>query len=272
MITLPKTEKLILDFQGNWLTIWLNSPENRNAFGDQLSAELMQTLDCIRDDRRVRGVTLRGKSGVFCSGADLKSFNALQAPDTTHEDVKNINRKVGDMFAAIDTLPQVVIALVEGAAIAGGLGMMCCADVVVVTQNAKFSLTETMLGIPPAQIAPLIVKRVGIPTARRLMLCAAQFNGQEAQTVGLADHVVENAEGFVDIEEQIKANVLKCAPNAIAFTKHLILSTKHMQKEELMDYAAHGFAECLLSQEGREGIASFVEKRKPSWAHSKDLK
>ena len=260
------SEKLDLDLQDGWLTIWLNSPENKNAIDDQMIAELLSVMDTVRDDRSIRGITLRGKNGVFCSGGDLKSFNAMQAPGVGKAAVAKMNRSIGDVLIGLNEIPQVVICLVEGAAIAGGLGLMCCGDVILATEDSKFSLTETMLGIPPAQIAPFVVARVGLPTARRIMLTGARFTGIEAQTYGLVDEIAVDVGGLEDIEAVIKRGVLRCGPGAIAATKHLILSSREKSGEAMMNHAANIFAERMLSDEGKEGIASFIEKRKPNWS------
>lgn len=264
MTKLPDTTVLDLALEEGWLTIWLDNPRNKNAIGDAMCAELLATMDAVRDDRTVRGVTLRGRNDVFCSGGDLKSFNAMQAG--TKADVSRMNRGIGDVLLALNALPQVVIVLVEGAAIAGGLGLMCCGDVIVATTDTKFSLTETMIGIPPAQIAPFVVARVGLSTARRIMLTGARFTGQDALQYGLVDEVVMSPEDLSVVEAQIKRGVLKCAPGAIAATKDLLLSSRDKRGTEMMDYAADVFADCLMSDEGKEGIASFVEKRKPNWS------
>lgn len=266
MTNLPKTEKLDLDLNGSWLTIWLNTPENRNALSDQLTTELVATLNAVKDERSVRGITLRGRHGIFCAGGDLKSFSASQGGGATHEAMAEMNRGAGDLFDLIMGMPQVVIALAEGAAIAGGLGLMCCADIVVVTKDAKFSLTETMIGIPPAQIAPIIVARVGLPKARRLMLTGAKFTGAETPDYNLSDFVVEDPAGLETVEAQIKKGVLKCAPGAIGATKEILMATPHLDRKAQKDFAADKFATALLSDEGKEGIASFVQKRKPKWA------
>lgn len=267
MTTLPKTEALILDLHEGWLTIWFNTPENRNALSDQLSEELIATLQAVHSDRTVRGITLRGKGGVFCAGGDLKAFKAgFHGGEAAHADVAKMNRKGGEMFALINTMPQVLVVLVEGAAIAGGLGMVCCADVVAVTKDTKFSLTETQLGIAPAQIAPYVVQRLGLTTARRLMLTGARFTGAGAKDIGLADYVVDDAEGLNTMEAEIRKDVLRCAPGANAVTKEIVLAALRLDHEAMMDFAADRFARCMMSEEGREGIASFVEKRKPKWA------
>jgi len=266
MQNLPDTTKLDTNLEKGWLTIWLNSPKNKNAIGDAMIADLLGVMDAVRDDRSIRGITLRGKNGIFCSGGDLKSFNAMQAPGVTHAEVAKMNRAIGDVLLALNEMPQVVICLVEGAAIAGGLGLMCCGDVILGTEDAKFSLTETMLGIPPAQIAPFVVARVGLPTARRIMLTGARFTGAEAQSYGLVDEIAEDVAGVEALEAKIKRGVLKCGPSAIAATKQLILSSRDKSGAEMMDHAANTFAACMLSDEGKEGISSFVEKRKPNWS------
>ncbi|MEM9616981.1 MAG: enoyl-CoA hydratase-related protein [Pseudomonadota bacterium] len=266
MTALPDTKKLILDLNNGWLTVWFNSPENRNALSEELAGELKATLDAIRDDRSVRGVTLRGKGGTFCAGGDLKAFMAGLMGGACHDDVAAMNKGGGDLFQMVNTAPQVVIALVEGAAIGGGMGLVCCADVVIAVRDAKFSLTETQLGIPPAQIAPHVVRRVGLTTARRLMLTGARFDGAEAKTIGLADYIAEDALQLETIETDIRKSVSRCAPGANAVTKDLVLAAPHLAHEEMMERAANNFAKCLLSDEGREGVSAFVEKRKPAWA------
>lgn len=267
MVSLPVTEHVVLAAENGWLTIWLNRPEARNALSDQMSEELRSTLETVRDERSVRGITLRGKGGVFCAGGDLKAFRStFQGEAQSIEAVAAASRKAGDLFRLVNEMPQVVVMLVEGAAIAGGLGLACAGDVVVVTRNARFSLTETTLGIPPAQIAPFVVQRMGLSTARRLMLTAARFDGEEAGKLGLADHVVEDADALHVAEQEIRASVMRCAPGANAVTKEIVLATAQLEPQAIRDLAAKGFAECMLSDEGREGISAFVEKRKPNWS------
>ena len=266
MTTLPHTEKLILELKNGWLTIWFNTPENRNALSETLAGELTATLEAIRDDRAVRGVTLRGKGGVFCAGGDVKAFMAGLSGGASHDDIAAMNKQGGALFHLVNTAPQVVVILIEGAAIAGGLGLACCADIVAATADAKFSLTETQLGIPPAQIAPHVARRIGLPAARRLMLTGARFDGAEAKTIGLVDDIAEDADALDALEADIRQSVMRCAPGANAVTKELLLAAPHLDREAMMDAAAGGFAKCLLSDEGREGVAAFVGKRKPQWA------
>lgn len=266
MTALPETKKLILDLREGWLTIRFNSPENRNALSEDLAGELKATLNAIRDDRSVRGVTLRGEGGMFCAGGDIKAFMAGLMGGASREDVAAMNKSGGELFQMVNTAPQVVVALVEGAAIGGGMGLVCCADIVIAASDAKFSLSETQLGIPPAQIAPHVVRRVGLTTARRLMLTGARFDGAEAKAIGLADYVADNADGLEAIEYDIRKSVSRCAPGANAATKEIVLAAPRLSHEDMMEKAANSFADCLLSDEGREGVSAFVEKRKPAWS------
>ena len=267
MTNLPKTENILLEQDAGWLTIWFNRPDNRNALSKELTTELKEVLNAVRDKKNIRGITLRGKGGVFCAGGDLKGFkNNYQGGSQTAEDIAAASRQGGQMFDLINELPQVVLILVEGAAIAGGLGMVCCADAVAVTKDARFAMTETAIGIPPAQIAPFVAQRLGLRIARRLMVTASRFDGKEAHRLGLADYVVDDAAGLDQIEADMKKQVRRCAPGANAVTKAIVLATRHLNREQQLDFAAKGFAECMLSDEGREGVASFIEKRKPIWA------
>lgn len=267
MTNLPKTETIELEREPDWLTIWLNRPQARNALSAGLIEELMVTLEAVHADRALRGVTIRGRGGVFCAGGDLKGFKAVFQGDAgTPEDVAAANRTAGDLFDRINRLPQVVLMLVEGAAIAGGLGLLCAADYVVVTKAAQFALTETTLGIPPAQIAPFVAERIGLPAARRIMLTAARFDGVAAGQLGLADEVVDDAQALAGAAQRVQDQVRQCAPGANAATKEILLATAGLDRESLKQFAAERFAACMLSDEGREGIAAFIEKRKPRWS------
>lgn len=266
MSALPQTETLLLEQEDGWLTVWLNRPEARNALSNEMAEELYAVARSLVDNRDIRGVTFRGKGGTFCAGGDLKGFRAITEGGQNQADVAAFSRRAGELFHAINELPQVTVMLVEGAAMAGGLGLVCAGDFVAVTADAKFALTETMLGIPPAQIAPLIVQRIGLAKARRIMLTAARFDGNEALALGIADAVVDAGEDFAALEAGLRKSVRLCAPGANAATKELVLAAPHLTRDEMLDRAAEGFASCLLGEEGREGVASFLEKRKPRWA------
>ena len=163
-------------------------------------------------------------------------------------------------------MPQVVVTVIEGAAMAGGLGLACCADVAIVQADAKFAFTETAIGLTPAQISPFVIQKLGYATGRRLMLTAARFDGRESAKLGFADFVAENREDLEAAERQIRKQVLRCAPGAVADIKALVLDLPHQDREAQIQAAAENFTGRMLSDEGREGVASFLEKRKPNWS------
>ncbi len=267
MAALPQTTAIELDLKSGWLTIWFNQPANRNALSAELTADLIATLTAVRDDRTVRGITLRGRGGIFCAGADLKAFNSghKSAGGPSREAVIEQSICGAGMFDLVNTMPQVTIAIVEGAAMAGGFGMACCCDVAICDATAKFAMTETAIGLSPAQISPFVIQKLGFATARRLMLTAARFDGREAQRLGFADFVAEGVAALEAIETTIRSQVLKCAPGAVADTKALILAVPRLDRAQTVQAAAENFAGRMLSDEAREGVASFVEKRKPRW-------
>lgn len=269
MTQLPETKALILEEQGSVLRIWFNRPDARNALNEDMTSELSAVLDAVRDDRTIRTIVIRGKGGVFCAGGDIKGFKSGMQGGGTGGEAKEVakgNRSFGDLMIKINEQPQVVVMLVEGGAIGGGLGLTCVGDVTIVAKETRFRLSETSLGIPPAQIAPFVTERVGLTQARRLMLTGARFQGEEAVNLGIAHILADDGD---DLEVKC-AEVLKqisfCAPGANAVTKAIVFETTRRPRPEALDFAADGFAECMLSDEGREGVSAFIEKRKPRWA------
>ena len=258
-------QTILTDEDDGWLTIRLNRPEVRNALSEEMVVELTAALKTVAADPELRGVTLRGEGPVFCAGGDLKGFQSIFQADNDVNAVAKSNESGGELFALINELPKFVLILVQGAAMAGGFGMVCAADAVAVTKDAKFALAETTLGIPPAQIAPFVAGRLGLRTTRRLMLSAAQFDGVEAEKLGLADYVAEDVAGLDAVEAEVRRGVKRCAPGANAITKDILLKTRTLSGADMRAYAGRGFATAMLSEEGREGIASFIEKRKPRW-------
>ncbi len=249
-----------------WLTVWLDRPETRNALSAELVDALARCLDEARADEMLRGLTLRGRGGVFCAGGDLKMFRDVFQGDADRARVEHMSRQAGELLAVLANMPVPVIAAVEGAAMAGGLGIACAADFVVSTRDAQFALTETRLGIPPAQIAPYVVRRTGRPAARRVMLSAARFDAVRAQALGIVDRLADDAADLEKAVAELRNDLLLSAPNATRVTKKLLDNDADLHGGDFVDVAARAFADCLLSDEGREGVASFVEKRAPAWA------
>lgn len=264
---LPDVNKLLLEQDGDTLTIWFNRPEVRNALSSDVADDLAATLEALPSQTGIRFVVLRGKGGVFCAGGDLKMFKTVFQGGAGREDIVRFNADFGRLMKAIQAMPQLFIVLIEGAAMAGGLGLSCLADVVVTTADAKFALTEVTLGIPPAQITPVVIQRIGVSEARRLLLTAASFDGEEAGRLGFAHEVVADAAALDARAGEILDQARRGAPGAIAATKAIINATAQLDGEELVQFAAERFADCMLGDEAREGLSAFSEKRKPGWGH-----
>ncbi|WP_136659816.1 enoyl-CoA hydratase-related protein [Nitratireductor sp. XY-223] len=265
MTDLPHTEALDLEYEAGWLTVWFNQPESRNPLTGERVSELNAVCAAIRDNRDIRGVTVRGRGGIFCAGGDLKAFKSAFQGEASRDDIVAMSLDAAALFDAVNTLPQVTVMAIEGAAMAGGFGLACVGDVVIAEEGARFSLTETMIGLTPAQISPFVLQRLGTREGRRLMLLASTLDAAEARSAGLVDTVVSGS-AAVDAEiESIRKQVRRCAPGAVAETKRLILTLPAMERKAQAKAAAESFADRMVSDEAREGVASFLEKRKPEW-------
>lgn len=255
MNALPPTSVLRLQRHGFVLLAQIDDPHTRNAMTSHLIEDFEVLLPAIAQDRSIRALVIRGRDDAFCAGADLKN---------TGGDVRAANRRGGSLFAALHAQPQTVVAVVEGAAFGGGMGLACCADVIVAGPGARFALTETSIGLIPAQIAPYVVARIGVAAARRLALTAERIDAAEALRVGLADLAPRTAPDVAKALAAILAGIARCAPQASAATKRLLHSLAPVD-DGYRDRAANEFAACLLGDEAREGIAAFADKRPPAW-------
>lgn len=263
---LPTYKSFTLAQDGGWLTVAFNEPERRNPLTAERAADLVDLLNRVAPARRIRGITLKGEGGIFCAGGDLKAFKERRAGEAGRDALVTDSQGGAALFERVYTQPQVVMASIEGAAMAGGLGLACCADIVLVTKDARFALSEVALGLIPAQIAPYLVERLGASTTRRLMLTAARFEGKVAGALGLADAVADDAAGLLEHEQAIRKAVLRCGPGAVAATKALLIDMPSYSRAAYSTAAAEAFADCVMSEEGAEGLAAFAEKRLPKWA------
>jgi isohexenylglutaconyl-CoA hydratase len=253
---------------GRHLRIILNDAPRRNALSDEMVGEIDTILTGSRE-QGLASLIIEGANGVFSAGADLKSLaGALaQTPSPGEDDaLLSANRAGGEFFARLNTHPMATIAIVDGPAYGGGMGLACCADIVIATPRARFALSETSLGFPPAQIAPYLVARLGERATRRLALTGARLDGQQAAAIGLADYFCAGESDRDALLESLLNDIGRCAPGANAVAKRLILEARHGASPSYIDDAARSFAQCLRGGEGREGVAAFVEKRTPTWA------
>lgn len=253
-------ERITVNMRGPHLIATLDHPPTKNALTDQLMSELNQLLDVTCQDDAIRSLVLRGANDVFCAGADLKAALVhLETPPGDSDPVALMNRSVGELYARLNSYPKAVVAVVEGPAFGGGFGMVCCADIVIVGDKALFALSETTLGLPPGQIAPFVVGRIGQSATRRLALSGIRVDATEAVRIGLADQHC-NEQSLEAELTQLLNMISRCGPKANAVTKALI-----QDAVPSIDKAAIAFAACLRDDEGREGVSAFTEKRAAVW-------
>ena len=235
----------------------------------EMLADIEAVFASIADDRSIRAVVLRGAGGHFCAGGDLKSMMAggMKPPAPGEVDVVlAMNRAFGTMLRQVQNAPQVVIAVCEGAVLGGGFGLACVSDIAYAHADAKFGMPETTRGLPPAQIAPFVVERIGLTQARKLALTGATIRGAEALRLGLVHECfADEAELHAKLAECI-SQILNCAPQANALTKAILLNTARLDLDAVLDDAAAKFASCVRGTEAPEGITAFMQKRAPKWA------
>lgn len=245
--------------------ITLNRPEMHNAFNPEVIERLHELLREIRNQETIRVVLLKGAGKSFSAGADLKWMRA--AGDWTHADNEEDANQLAELFFQLRSLPQPTIALVHGPAIAGGMGLVAASDIVVATKNAMFGLSEVHLGLVPATIAPYIIEAVGPRMARALMVTGERFDAGYGEKMGLVHYTVKDQDELADMEEYLVSLILKGAPGAIAAAKELVEDVKFREIDKhLRHMTSKRIADARSSDEGKEGLAAFLDKRKPSWA------
>jgi isohexenylglutaconyl-CoA hydratase len=278
----PKAPKLgadswqhILAVQtGAVLHITLNRPEARNAMSLQMVQELQLALAAAEGTastaQAVRVVVLRGAGAHFCAGADLKDMagarmRAMQRADGEPDPIAGVNAAFGHLCAAYANTPLAVVAVLEGTVMGGGFGLACVADVALACDSATFRLPETSLGVVPAQIAPFLVERLGYSQAKRLAVTGGRLDAAAALALGLV-HEVTSADSLDRALDTTLANILACAPGALAATKALMRRARFTPAAELVTEAATIFSHAAQGPEGLEGMTAFIQKRKPQWA------
>ena len=255
------------------LEITLNKPESRNAMSLIMVAELMQALAdahaSANGSDAVRVVVVRGAGGHFCAGADLKDMaaarmRALQGTADGSDPIAQVNAQFGQMCAAFANSPLAIVVVLEGTVMGGGLGLACVADVAIASETASFRLPETALGVVPAQIAPFLVERLGYSQAKRLAVTGGRLDAAAALRIGLVHQQVASAD-LQNTVDAVLADILTCAPGALAATKALMAKARLQDPASLVQEAAAVFSSAAQGPEGTEGMGAFLQKRKPSW-------
>jgi methylglutaconyl-CoA hydratase len=254
---------LKLDTASGVARLTLDRPEIRNAFDDALIAALTQALRALDADDKVRAVVLAGNGPAFCAGADLNWMKRMAS--YTYEQNLADARALAAMLKTLDHMSKPTIARVHGPAFAGGVGLVAACDIALGVPEAKFCLSEAKLGLSPATISPYVVRCMGERMARRYFLTAEVFDGIEAHRVGLLSHVSPSEELDGEIGK-ILEHLFQGGPQSLSKIKDLIrFVSSGPVSDEMIEDTANRIAEIRVSPEGREGIASFLDKRKPAW-------
>ena len=252
------TEATLYEIKKGAAWITLNRPENRNALSAALVTELYDHILESNENDEVRSIVITGTGPAFCAGADLKS------PPGQIADGAKRAVPYADVLNAIMDSPKPVIAAINGAAFAGGLGLVGASDIVVTRTDVQFSFSEVRIGVIPAIISVVCLPKLGVHHGMKLFLTGERFDGQQAVDMGLAHITVPEDQLISSVEEQISMINLG-GPIAVQECKKLARRVPQLSIEEGFKETAEWSARMFRSVEGAEGMASFREKRKPSW-------
>jgi methylglutaconyl-CoA hydratase len=256
-------ETLLVEVASQVATVTLNRPDVRNAFNETMIADLTVAFVALgaRDD--VRAIVLAGNGKAFCAGADLNWMRKMAG--YSDEENRADAMRLAQMLSAIYRCPKPVVVRVHGDAYAGGMGLVCAADIVVAAQTANFCLSEARLGLMPATIAPYVIRALGEQASRRYFVTAEAFDCATAQRLGLVSEAVA-AEGLDAAVQRIVETLVANSPNAVRECKQLVQDIAGQTIDEaLIADTANRIARIRASEEGRDGVSSFLEKRAPRW-------
>lgn len=258
------SEPILLDVDSAGVaTVTLNRPDVHNAFDDALIAGLTKTFEAVGTDSKVRVVILAGAGKSFSAGADIKWMRRM-AEYSRAENVRDAET-LATMLKTLNDIPKPTLAVVQGAAIGGGVGLVSCCDIALAAEDAVFSLSEAKLGLIPATIGPYVLAAIGARQARRYFLTAERFSARDAVRVGLVHEVVPAAE-LPEARARHIAGLLKNGPQAMGAAKALIRDIAGRPIERgLIKETAERIADIRASEEGKEGLSAFLEKRPARW-------
>jgi len=253
---------LLIQSDGPVVRVTLNRPDVRNAFNEELIAQMTAWAESVTADGPARVAVLAGAGKVFSAGADVTWMSKMV--HYSHEENVRDARAMARMFDALDTLPIPLIGRIHGAALGGGVGLAAVCDIVVAAEDAAFAFTEVKLGILPAVISPYVLAKVGRSAARELFLTGARFSATRAYEIGLV-HAVGTEQEIDRIVAKYVNDLQTSGPSAIAAAKRLIAEVAGSTKTAAVEYTIDAIAERRVSPEGQDGMAAFLGKRPPSW-------
>lgn len=252
-----------IDYETGIAEIQLNRPEVHNAFDELMIQALTDLLQDVEKQDNVRMTLLKASGNSFCSGGDLNWMKRMAQASVEENKTDAVN--LAKLLYTLDQLKKPTIAMVQGLAYGGGVGLLACCDIVVASHNAKFCLSEVKVGLVPSVISPYVVKAMGERAARRYFLTAEAFSTIEAHRLGLV-HVVTDESELETKTKEICMKIHEGGPLAQQKSKQLIKDVSQKAIDEsIIDYTSTLIAEIRKSEEGQEGLQAFLEKRKPSW-------
>lgn len=244
--------------------VTLNRPDVHNAFNAELIAELTDVFTMISEQPSIRMMILRGEGPSFSAGADLNWMKCASLH--SREDNETDAMRLAEMLRRLYEMPQMTLAMVHGAAMGGGAGLVAACDVAIAKAGTQFRFSEVRLGLTPATISPFVVQAIGPRWAKALFVTADGFDAAYAEKIGLVHYVAEDDVKMAELQEHIARLVFSAAPGAVADAKRLVVDVTGMEIDNaLMHTTAKRIAARRVSKEGKEGIAAFLEKRPPSW-------
>ncbi len=254
---------ILYDIQNRIATITLNRPEKRNALNEELIKELYETFSQAENDPAVRAIILKANGNTFCSGADLDQLRAMQN-NSFEENLQDSNR-LKDLFKKIYTLKKIVIAQVEGYALAGGCGLATICDFTFCTPESKFGYTEARIGFVPAIVMVFLIRKIGEKKASQLLLTADIINPAEALQFGLINQIIKKDEIDAAVVNFAQKLISQNSGQSMAATKTMMAEVQSKTLDEALDYAAHQNAIARSTEDCRKGVQAFLEKRDLNW-------
>ncbi len=247
-------------------TVTMNRPEVHNAFNAEMIAELTQCYKQLNADKSVRIILLQAAGKSFSAGADINWMKGMV--NATQEENKKDSENLAALLRTINFCSKTTLAKVNGLAFGGGVGLICCCDIAVAEDNAKFGLTEAKLGLVAAVISPYVIDAIGMRKARRYLQTAEIFDASQAQAMGILSECVDSDDLDSKVDEIIQA-LSSTGPNAKEISKKLVMSVVGRtlpQQKKIDEYTTQVIAAVRVSEEGQTGLKAFLDKQKPDWS------
>lgn len=260
-------KSLLVDTKDHVATVTLNRPEIRNAFNDETISELTIVFNDLGKDDKVRVIVLAAAGKAFCAGADLNWMRAMA--DFSYEENLADADKLAQMLKTIYECPKPTIAAIQGDVYAGGMGLVAVCDIAIAVKLANFCLSEVRLGLAPATISPYVIRALGARAAQRYFLSAEVFDAKKARQLGFI-HERVSEDVLDDTVAALCAKIVNNSPNAVKTCKHLLHEVAGAAiTDELIADTVKSIADIRASEQGKEGVQAFLQKRKPDWLTAK---